>query len=343
MDGNDIIIHTYPDQHYSTLFNKKTGFFVRIEERGFEEPFWASTGPELLDISITNYCERGCSFCYRHSNTGGVHMPIIDYEKIIEQAKQVNVLQIALGGGNPNQHPNFIDVLKLTHDSGIVPSYTTNGFGITDSILKATADYCGAMAISAYPPFDNNWQQIIKKICKHGIKLNIHFLLTTETITEAIRWLSMPMPFLKNINAIIFLNYKPIRSTSELLLKKSNLLARFFGAVNTNHNNLKIGFDSCSISGIVKNINTMPFLYESCEAARFSAFISEDMKMYPCSFMANTSSFGDLRYSSIHEIWQNNPYFIRHREKVRNCNCHCSYKSTCNGGCVFLPDINLCD
>lgn len=343
MHGNNNIIHKYPDQHYSTLFNKKTGFFVRIEERGFEEPFWAETGPELLDISITNYCERGCSFCYRRSNNDGRHMPLFDYENVIRQAQQVNVLQIALGGGNPNQHPNFIDILSLTYDNGIVPSYTTNGMGLTQSVLKATADHCGAMALSAYPPFDRNWQAIIDKICGFGIKLNIHFLLTKKTVAKAIEWLTVPTPFLENINALIFLNYKPIHSGTELLLRDSNLTDRFFSAVNNNRNNLKIGFDSCCISGIVQKLDVRPFLVESCEAARFSAFISEDMKMYPCSFMADKQLFGDLRKNTIQKIWQNNRHFAAHREKIWNCGCQCSSKKWCNGGCVFLPDINLCN
>lgn len=41
-----------------------------------------------------------------------------------------------------------------------------------------------------------------------------------------------------------------------------------------------------------------PVFLESCEAARFSAFISEDMIMYPCSFMVNTDMYANLREMS---------------------------------------------
>ena len=68
---NPHIVHKkYEEQHYSVLFNKKTGYFVRAEDKGFPEPLWAMHGPELLDISITNWCDKGCSFCYRKSNIG---------------------------------------------------------------------------------------------------------------------------------------------------------------------------------------------------------------------------------------------------------------------------------
>jgi len=61
MGGNQnyIVKRIYKEQNYSIVFNKKTGFFARIETKGYEEPFWCKNGPELLDISITNYCEKG--------------------------------------------------------------------------------------------------------------------------------------------------------------------------------------------------------------------------------------------------------------------------------------------
>lgn len=44
MDGN-LIIREYPEQHYKTLFNQRTGFFMRLEDDGYPEPFWAEEGP----------------------------------------------------------------------------------------------------------------------------------------------------------------------------------------------------------------------------------------------------------------------------------------------------------
>lgn len=89
------------------------------------------------------------------------------------------------------------------------------------------------------------------------------------------------------------------------------------------------------------NVNSA--LIEPCESARFSAFISEDLKMYPCSFMANTNLFGDLTSQSLADIWCNHPVFVAHREKIKNNNClKCKTRNLCNGGCAFLPEINQC-
>ena len=50
----DIVVGEHPTQHYKTVFSQKTGFFVRLEEDGYEEPFWAEDGPEFVkEVAIS--------------------------------------------------------------------------------------------------------------------------------------------------------------------------------------------------------------------------------------------------------------------------------------------------
>ena len=127
MDGKLLEIG-HSNQHYRTLFDQRTGFFVRKEEPGWPEPTWAKDGPELIDLSITSYCQRKCSFCYRRANdTIFTHLDTTDIRHVVEQAAKCGTLQIALGGGNPNEHPDFVEILRLIREHDIVPTYTSNG------------------------------------------------------------------------------------------------------------------------------------------------------------------------------------------------------------------------
>ena len=337
----DNVVRIHHSQHYKTLFNQKSGFLVRLEDEGHEEPFWSEDGPELLDLSITNYCERCCDFCYRRANPSGLHMLLNDVENVVKQAKDAGVLQIALGGGNPNQHPHFVDVLRIVRDNGIVPSYTSNGEGLTDDILEATKKYCGAMALSLYYPYER-YDQIVERISGMGIKLNLHVILKSDTIELLTEWFKEPPTLFSHINAVIVLNYKPINGSRDLMVKDVGRLNAFYESASA-CKSVKIGFDSCCISGIVKWMNVPEVLIESCEAARFSCFISEDMKMYPCSFMVSQGWFGDLRKESLFDIWRNNEYFKKFREVGVPERCTgCRYAEVCKGGCRAFEEINFC-
>lgn len=342
MQAGRLIERKHPLQHYRTVFNQKTGFFVRMEDDGYPEPAWAADGPELIDLSITNYCERGCDFCYREtSRDKAVFMTLKNVEKVISQAKACGTMQIALGGGNPNQHPHFIEILRLIREHDIVPSYTSNGDGLTDGVLRATSAYCGAMAVSVYPPYDEEYyNKLLECIRSYGITVNLHAIIKSDTLDIWIRWLQTPPAFFKFINAIIFLNYKPIRGSANMPDKEK--VKQFYETVNQCHS-IKIGFDSCSISGIVRWMDTPSYLIEPCEAARFSAFVSEDMKMYPCSFMTKMGYCGNLRKNSLLEIWQENVFFKQFREDVVPERCTvCHYNGICRGGCHLFDSINFC-
>lgn len=342
MQGGKLIEKEHPSQHYRTVFHQQTGFFVRREDAGWPEPMWAADGPELIDLSITNYCERGCAFCYRETKRNEAQfMSLPDVEKVVAQAQACGTMQIALGGGNPNQHPDFIDILRLIREYDIVPSYTTNGDGLTDDVLKATSQYCGAMAVSVYPPYDEErYEKLLARIKEYGITLNLHAIIRDDTLEMWMTWLKTPPRFFKYLNAIIFLNYKPVRG-SDLHVDKDRI-KRFFEAVN-HCRCVKIGFDSCSISGIIRWMDTPSYLIEPCEAAKFSAFVSEDMKMYPCSFMVDKGYCGDLKTQSLLDVWQKNEYFIRFREDKVPERCNgCNYYKDCKGGCHLYPTINFC-
>ncbi len=239
-------VHRYKDLGYTTFFNPKTGFFARKEDSGKPEPFWSPHGPELMDISITNWCDKGCSFCYKKSSKNGCHMSLDDYRRVIDEAKLMGVFQVALGGGNPNQHPDFMEILQHTFDQGIVPNYTTNGRGLTKEILIASKKYCGAVAVSAYKPFTET-SATLSILEEYGLRTNIHYILDSKSIDTAIAWLKTPPEFIKNINAIIFLNYKPSgrKVYEQNMLRHSEKIQEFFDLA-TSVNDHPYGAIRCS-------------------------------------------------------------------------------------------------
>lgn len=340
------VVKRFPREHYTAVFNPNSGFFARIEDPDSEEPFWSEHGPELLDIAVTNWCDRGCSFCYRKSDEGGTHLSLLDYEEIIRQAQELHVFQVALGGGNPNHHPQFPELLRITREKyGIVPNYTTNGRGLNPEVIEATAKYCGAVAVSAYPPYTET-AEAIELLRSNGVTTNIHFVLTSKTVNTAIEWLKSPPAFLNKANAIVFLNYKPVGRfvDDRLLLNKSPRVQEFFQLATSGVRQFRIGFDTCTITGLARFGNAPDISMEGCDAGRFSLFVSEKMEVYPCSFMVEAGYAGiPLRTSSLSEIWQKHEAFVRIREKHKEKGCaDCKTPHQCLSGCPLFPEMNLC-
>lgn len=338
-------INRYKDLGYTTFSNARTGFFARVPDQGKPEPFWSPHGPELMDISITNWCDKGCVFCYKSSHRRGSHMALRDYKRVIDEAADMGTFQVALGGGNPNQHPDFEEILDYTWSRGIVPNYTTNGRGLTDSILEATQRNCGAVAVSAYPPYDET-ADTIRALADRKIKTNIHFILDSESVDTAISWLQYPPSFLRTINALVFLNYKPSgrKVFEEKLLRHSPRVDEFFKLATSPNAKLRVGFDACCVSGVFARTGASTSLVDACDAGRFSLYVSEDLKVYPCSFQSGLVEGDQLSGdTSLLDIWHNSENVRSFRRYFASDRCGgCSHKKTCMNGCPLFDQLVVC-
>lgn len=338
-------VNRYKSLGYTSFFNPDTGFFARVPDKDERDPFWSPHGPELMDISITNWCDKGCTFCYKSSTRRGEHMRLEDYKNVIDQAAEMGTFQVALGGGNPNQHPDFVEILEYTASKGVVPNYTTNGRGLSVKTLEATRKFCGAVAVSAYPPYDET-AETIRTLVSYGIKTNVHYILDAESVDVAIDWLKAPPAFLVGINAIIFLNYKPSgrKIFEEKLLRNSHRLDEFFKLATSPNRKLKVGFDACCVSGVFARTNAHSSMVDACDAGRFSMYVSEDLKVHPCSFQSGLADGDQLdEKTTLLDIWTNSDNMGAFREYFSSGRCgDCTHRSTCMNGCPLFDELVVC-
>ena len=136
-----------------------------------------SPSPELIDIAITNKCSMGCSYCYRDSKPRSGHGRKDLVETILKGFETVPY-QIALGGGEPTQHPDFPYILRQARELGTVPNYTTAGFRMTPEIVAATNEVCGGVAMTYHSFKGLDWFKEHYKNLRDKLtcKLNIHLI-----------------------------------------------------------------------------------------------------------------------------------------------------------------------
>jgi radical SAM protein with 4Fe4S-binding SPASM domain len=341
---------------FVSTFNPQTGFYVRtgVIEDGKDtgvDPFMSSF-PELIDVGVMGHCIHGKSGlciksgvqCYQNGlHTHQPNMTLDNFKRIVDECKG-KVYQLALGGrGDVDQHEHFEEIVKYCRENDIVPNFTSSGLGFTPEIINICKKYCGAVAISWYRQDHTN--KAINMLLNAGIKTNIHYVLGNNSIDEAINRL-LCNSFLDGINAIIFLLHKPVGlGTKENMLSVFDPRVQdFFNLIDNGNFDFKIGFDSCTIPGLInftKNINRDSF--DTCEAARWSMYITSDMKALPCSFDNQDLRWAiDISNNSIQLAWDSER-FEDFRNQFRSSCSNCKDRLSCLGGCPIVNQIVLCN
>ncbi|MHB8129349.1 MAG: radical SAM protein [Mobilitalea sp.] len=353
--GKKMIIVVDKKFHYVTAFSPESGFSIRTntyDEEGKDtgkDPFMGSF-PELLDIGIMGHCEHGLSGrciqsgveCYQNGlEVREPNLPLARFKRIIDEC-QGRTLQVALGGrGDPDMHEEFVEILHYSKEHGVVPNFTTSGFGLKKELLPEIKACCGAVAVSWYR--SDYTLRTIDLLLSAGIKTNIHYCINKSTIDEAICRVR-DKAFPKGINRIIFLLHKPggLGQKENMLSVRDPRVEEFFSLFDQEEYANIAGFDSCSVPALLSFTKRIhPSAIEPCEASRFSAYISPDNKLYPCSFEKNPEYGVSMANTTIEDAWNCEPFQTFRSKFTNRCN-HCQGYEQCLGGCPVLPEITIC-
>lgn len=337
-------------------FDPKTGFYLRtgvLDDHGVDtgEDAFQAEFPHLLDIGIMGHCIHGLSGqcrragvqCYQSgSSVNRANMALGEFQRIVDESCG-RVFQVALGGrGDPELHADFEAILEYTRAHKIVPNLTTSGFRLTKSKANLIKQYCGAAAVSWYKT--EYTHRAIDLLLEAGVKTNIHFVLGRDSIDEAIELLEHQR-FPPGINRVIFLLFKPVGqgSAANVLDCRDERVRHVFALMDTPAVMVRVGFDSCSVPALVNHTTVIDrACFDTCEGARFSAYITPDMQMLPCSFDQGMRWAVDLHSRSIREAWES-PQFADFRSRLRDACPGCAQRELCLGGCPIVPEIVLCE
>jgi organic radical activating enzyme len=174
----------FPKNNYKSIyFNGKT---MRIALDP-EKPIIDLEYPEFYDIKITNKCNGKCNYCYQDSSQFYGDVDVLPKLKAFFESMDENQkpFQIAYGGGEPTQHYQFHEIMKMTREFGIAPNYTTNGM-FTDylssinAIIETTKKYCEGVAVTCHPHLSYYWEDAANVFLENGIFTNFHNLISDD-------------------------------------------------------------------------------------------------------------------------------------------------------------------
>lgn len=165
-DGRDIRLKV--EGPYWSLFDPSNGTKTRMSLDTECPDYEKSITPELVDLKITDYCGRGCNFCYQASTTEGLHGSYDDIVRVLDMLSEMNVFEVAIGGGEPTDHPDFARIIRAANDRKIIPNFTTlsDRWLLDDDIMAAVGEFVGGIGVSCS---DAKALALVEKI-----KKNVH-------------------------------------------------------------------------------------------------------------------------------------------------------------------------
>jgi MoaA/NifB/PqqE/SkfB family radical SAM enzyme len=79
-------------------------------------------------IELTNRCNLSCQHCFSRRHGGRDDLPLSVIKRILAEAKTHDFDHLSFTGGEPTIHPDFAEMLRLTHQAGYRFGFNSNGW-----------------------------------------------------------------------------------------------------------------------------------------------------------------------------------------------------------------------
>lgn len=276
-------IRTSPQNNYKAFYFNGTTVRMPINNK---IPIQQLNNPEFYDIKITDNCNGKCPYCYMSSLPEGKHFHNIIkkcYDFFGVMSKNERPFQVAIGGGEPTGHPDFLELLKILHELDITPNYTTNGLFIkekkkedTVELIKATKKYSGGVAVSCHEHLDKYWKLASNLYYDNGVKLNLHIIISDKKSID--RFLNIFQEYNDRVDHFVLLPY----GVQGRAVEKTIDWKYFISVLPDDQTKLAYGANFYPY--LIKDIDKFKVsIYEPESMSRFLDM--NDMKLYKSSFL----------------------------------------------------------
>ena len=324
------------DDYYFSIFDPETGYLYR--EIDTEKIYFENTTPEVLDISIIRKCNFNCPYCYMSSTENDNSMLSIDDIKwLVKFFDDYKPYQVAIGGGEPSLHPNFVEILKLFRDNNIVPNYTTNGLALLNKkIVESTAKYCGGIALTYHSHKSDIFKKALNILVELPVQKNIHLIVSHKNIKLVEKFIDS---VIEKIDTIVLLKFMNIGRGSllpenEYMLTKEDY--KIIKRILKNYPPGKIAVGASFIPLAIETAVESNMSYELISIFYYNpesiltGYIDENLYLAPSSYW-NGERVYLKEYNSFFDAY--NSYLMKQiRLKQYKLREKCRYAPICNGG-----------
>lgn len=155
--------------------------------------------PSEISLVLTERCNHQCSYCFKSSNKAQDHqLHIGDWLRVIDEAAEIGVQEIAFTGGEPTLLPEFLELVRHACAKGMYPRVFTNGTtlcGDSAARLRETgAEYIHlSLPGVSQDVFEKvtrtrgtlpKVKQVVSDLKHNGFYIRAKMVLTTENLAD---------------------------------------------------------------------------------------------------------------------------------------------------------------
>jgi organic radical activating enzyme len=202
--------------------------------------------PVSMDIKITNYCNLGCKFCHEMSTINGKHGDLNYLYEIIKTLPAGT--ELAIGGGNPLEHPDLLPFLNSCKDLKLIPNLTINFKHLKDfdflinELIGRKLIYGLGISISD----DNNLEDIQLIEDLSNVVYHVIAGVNEVSILNKIRK--------SKVQKVLILGYKQVgRGINHYSSDTQRIIADWNNQINNYLHKIHLSFDNLSVKQLEIN------------------------------------------------------------------------------------------
>lgn len=352
----NVFFTSYLLQHGLLLPGEDEGSLESVEAcleeaRRIEAPMRSLAVPETIHFSVTGCCDQACAGCFYSARQGSEvepgHVPWELFQRVVQEAGQHKVFQMALGGGEPLLHPQIVEMVRLLRTSRVVPNLTTSGNRLDRDLAQVLREAgLGQIQISLNGASHQvnsatrpNFRRALAamRACREvGLRFGINFLLIRSSVQE----LESVVRLGSDLGAatVNILRPKPPTVEGDWLWRESldgsgyQKVKRMLPRLSQLAGGTKLTLDA-SLTFLLTDTSPQA-LYRNgvwgCSAGRRFCTVIQDGRVLPCSHVRQ-SDVGDGDFM---HAWRESGVFARFRaQEDEICGpCQtCDYVEVCKG------------
>lgn len=307
-------------------------------------------------LEITSKCNLQCQYCYNDSVPSGSCLSLDIIKEIIDYSVESDCRHVAISGGEPFLHPDFLDIIKYASSKQMPLYIITNASIMSEEKLKELAPYISNLKFQLSFDGGNEKTHAISRGEKNFLQLLscIDYFKKHDFMDHLlIRYNILPYNYME-IKAFISL----MASQGCQAISFSYILPQgrgtLFGATLSDVVKDEIYSNVCSLKNDYTDINidikqkpviTCPYaIVRANQTILFSPRVDSCGNVYPCQVEVDSKFIlGNLYSQTMKDILTSQKLkdYFKHvtRKEIRNKNCgQCGFKCICGGGCVAIKN-----